>query len=365
MKIIFCLGGLTKGGEERVVVNLSNKLCAKHEIVIIGDITKIEYDIDKKVKIRSIVSKNRSKNFFISNIKRLVNMYKIILEESPDIIIAFLKEPTARVLFLKKFFAKIRRIPLIISVRNDPNSIFNNAINKLAVKFLYDEADGYIFQTNEAKEYFIESIQKKSIIIPNPINPEFVCEPWSGKRDSTIVTVGRLSEEKNQKLLIDAFAKITEKYDKYQLLIYGDGGKKEELLQYVESLKLDNKIFFKGVVNNIKDEIYKAGMFVLSSNFEGMPNALMEALTMGIPCISTDCPCGGPKFLIQTGKTGLLVPIKDVNELAKAMTIFIEDKKFANQLGKNANEAMKMLSPDIINEKWEKYIYKILEENKG
>ena len=118
-----------------------------------------------------------------------------------------------------------------------------------------------------------------------------------------------------------------------------------------------------GEVNNIQNVIRKDGMFVLSSNYEGMPNALMEAMALGLPCISTDCPCGGPRFLIKNDFNGILVAMNSVDELAGAMEKIILDQEFANFISKNAHKICNTLNPLKINKKWENYMRQILQES--
>ena len=111
-------------------------------------------------------------------------------------------------------------------------------------------------------------------------------------------------------------------------------------------------------MDNIKEKIYKAGLFVLSSDYEGMPNALMEAMALGIPCISTDCPCGGPRFLIKDGYNGYLV--NNEKELIGKMIKVIKEKN--KDISKNANNISKQLEPNTINNIWKDYIYKSAKE---
>ena len=239
----------------------------------------------------------------------------IIKKESPDIIIAFLPEPSFRLMVAKAFLP----VKTIISVRNDPNVEYDNYIKRLLVKVLYTKADGFVFQTPDAREWFPKKIRQKSVIIPNLIDEKFFCEPYTGKREKTVVNVGRLVEQKNQKLLIDAFYEFRKVHSDYRLKIYGDGPLKNELKEQIERLELVGSVKLMGEVFDIKKEIYKAGMFVLTSDYEGMPNALMEAMALGVPCISTDCPIGGPRFLIRSSDYGLLVKTGSENEVKNAM----------------------------------------------
>lgn len=358
MKILFCIGNLLKGGAERVAANLCNYLINENEIMIVTTKgKKSEYKLDKKIKVECLESEETNKNFVLKNIDRLKVLKEIMKTENPDIIISFLPEPSYRILFLKLFNRKLK---VIVSVRNDPKIEYKTIISRIIMKVLYPLADGFVFQTKEAQDYFNKKIQKKSTIIPNPIKEEFICEPYSGKREKIIVTVGRLEEQKNHKMLIDAFSKLPEQFNEYKLIIYGEGNLRKSLEEQVKKLNLTNRVLLPGQVYNIKEKIYKASLFVLSSDYEGMPNALMEAMALGIPCISTDCPCGGPRFLIKNGYNGYLIPTNDIYSLCKTMENVLCKEQI--EISKRANKIIVNLKPSKINAIWQDYINKITKE---
>lgn len=357
MRILFTLGTLNKGGAERVVANISNYLAKRNnEIHIVTTLKeKSFYKLNEKINLYGL--DNRIKyNFIMKNIKRLKKLKKILEEVNPDVIISFLPEPSYRILFLKMFNHKLK---VIVSVRNDPKMEYTSIINRAVMKILYPLAEGFVFQTKEAQEYFDKKIQKKSVIIPNPINEEFICEPYNGKREKKIVTVGRLEEQKNHKMLIKAFSKLPEGLSEYKLIIYGEGSLRPELEKQIKELNLLGRVFLPGQVDDVKNRIYKAGLFVLSSNYEGMPNALMEAMALGVPCASTDCPCGGPRFLIKNEYNGLLYNVNNELELKLAINKIIGDEELSKKISKNAQKRMLDLSPAKINEHWEEYIVSI------
>ena len=139
-------------------------------------------------------------------------------------------------------------------------------------------------------------------------------------------------------MLIEAFAQLSGEFGDYSLTIWGEGPERANLEELIKELNMQDRIFLPGASDNVLEEIYDEGIFVLSSDFEGMPNALMEAMALGLPCISTDCPCGGPKDLIKNGENGILVPVGNVNHLATAMKELISDNKKAREMEKKAIE---------------------------
>ena len=143
--------------------------------------------------------------------------------------------------------------------------------------------------------------------------------------------------------------------------IYGEGKLKYELMNYIKEMNLSNCVFLKGKTDSIKEKIYKAKAFVLSSNYEGMPNALMEALALGVPCISTDCPCGGPRELIQNNVNGILVENNNCEEMVKAIYNVIENEKLNKTLSVNSNNMKEEFLISKIADKWKKFINEIRE----
>ena len=123
---------------------------------------------------------------------------------------------------------------------------------------------------------------------------------------------------------------------------------------------MENRIFLPGVVENVKEKIYDSSLFVMTSDYEGMPNALMEAMALGLPVISTDCPCGGPKFLIENNINGILVEPNDIDELKNAIIKVLSDEGYSKMIAQNASEISEKLNPVKINDCWKTFIESIL-----
>lgn len=358
MKIMFYTSSLGKGGAERVISVLANELIKNHEItIVVNTLKNIAYKTDEKIKLIELDRKHIKSNI-IRNINRISVTEQIIKQEKPDIIISFLPIPSYRILSLK---SKIKDIPIIISDRNDPKQEYKSFIDKFLMKKLYKRADGFVFQTVQQKEYFSEFIRKKSTVIFNPIKDEFL-EIEERKKENNIINVGRLVEQKNQEMLINVFSKISDKYKEYSLKIFGDGPLKERLQRQINDLGLEDRVELCGISNNIKMELEKAKLFILCSDYEGMPNALIEAMAVGLPVISTDCPCGGPRELIEENKNGILVDIKDEDMLQEALEKVLSDNEFSKYIGENAKKIKYKLQLSKILQDWEEYINKIYKE---
>lgn len=357
-KILMYIDTMNLGGAQRVMGNLAEYFAGKGvEVVLVNDFVALpgvkQYDLPLAIK-RMYLRKDLGGNLILKNIERIKNLRKIINDENPDIVLSFLGATNLRMLI-----ATIG-LPLkkVVSVRNDPNKEYGTSfIRKFIAKQLFKLADGCVFQTRQASEYFTEDVRKKSEIIYNPVAQKFY-DAKLKKHRKNIITVGRLAPQKNHKLLIEAFAQIADTYPKDNLIIYGEGPLHDELASLVERLNLKNRVFLPGEEQDIVSKLEESKIFVLSSDYEGMPNALMEAMTVGLPCISTDCPCGGPRELIEDGVEGILFPVGDISKLKNALLRMLENDNMCKTMGEFAQKKSLSLELCKVLKKWEEYLLK-------
>ncbi|MBD5483087.1 MAG: glycosyltransferase family 4 protein [Lachnospiraceae bacterium] len=359
-QLIFLTLSLTKGGAERVICNMCNEHFVKQYRVTIISLmaAEPEYDLNPDITVLYVDKKPEQyrQNMavrFARRRKGLASLLKKVEHEGGRIgaLISFLPEPN----FLITSLSPRRGYPVIISVRNDPAKEYASKVRHLLMKLLYRRADGYVFQTREARDYFSFSthIIKNSAVIPNPLGKEFLDVPVRAFSEKEIVSVGRLEPQKAPLLLIHAFAGIHAEFPEYRLLFYGEGSLREEMQEEIKKAGLDEKIVLKGNTDRIRDDVGQASLFVLPSVYEGMPNALMEAMALGVPCVATDCPCGGPRSLIKPGENGILVPVGDEQELGRAMADLLRNLPKAALMGRRAQEITKELAPERIYQQWD------------
>ena len=355
MKLLFYINAIHEGGAERVMVNLAKQFTeVGYDVILVTSFSDSwEYQISPLVHRISMEAVEIKQNRLARNVRRISKLRDICRKEKPDVLISFMQEPNFRALL-----ASIG-LPLktIVSVRNDPAREYAGKIGRFVGKVLLPMADGCVFQTEQAKAWFPVRLQKKSAIIMNEVSETFF--DTVRENVANVVTVGRLNKQKNHELLLRAFSRISAKHPSEKLLIYGEGDQRALLAETIASLGLEGRVVLMGSTSQVAKALSEARIFVLSSDYEGMPNALMEALAVGVPSISTDCPCGGPQMLIEHEKNGLLVPVGDEVALAAAMDKLLSNKEYAEALGAAARESAKRYTPREIFEEWRAYVENI------
>lgn len=353
-KIMFYINAIHDGGAERVMVNLAEYFSENgYDTTLVTSFRDTwEYPLAATVRRLTLeeveIKQSRIKRNF-SRIKKLRDLCK---SEKPDILVSFMEEPNFRAILATRGLP----VKTLVSVRNDPIKEYAGKLGWFVGEVLLPMADGCVFQTRDAQKWFPKRLQKKSKIIYNAVKEDFYNVNRTPVRGE-IVTCGRLTEQKNHAMLISAFAEVVKQYPYATLKIYGEGTLREKLQNQIDSLNLNEKVFLMGATNDVAKALQTADLFVLSSDYEGMPNALMEAMAAGVPCISTDCPCGGPRELFGEDRSNKLVQCRDVNQMEKAIRSVL--KNIAD--GTIEKRKAEIFRPEKVNKMWEKYVIEITE----
>jgi GalNAc-alpha-(1->4)-GalNAc-alpha-(1->3)-diNAcBac-PP-undecaprenol alpha-1,4-N-acetyl-D-galactosaminyltransferase len=344
-KIVLITGTLGLGGAERVISILANQLNLlgyKVKIIQIYNNRK-DYYIDDNIEIVNLTMR---KSYIIRNIDMMLKLRREILSTDPLFAISFLSNVNIYMLASLLFVD----IPCIVSERSDPNKEPRKKILKFIRKILYKKAFKIVCQTSKSREYFLNNGFENIVVIPNPIeiNTNESIADFSSHR---LVSIGRLSKEKNHIMLFDAFKVFKKTNPKFCLEIYGEGPQHAFLERYVTENKISD-IKFMGFKKDIHNYIKGATGFILTSDFEGMPNALMEALAYGIPSISTNCDIGGPAELIEDNINGYLVDTGDHINLARKMMSLYCDFSLWTKFSSESIMSMKKYNVENITRKW-------------
>ncbi|WP_180002635.1 MULTISPECIES: glycosyltransferase [Acinetobacter] len=350
MKLLMIIPSLGSGGAERVISSLANDWVVKRKcelhMVIFTD-TKDFYKINRDIKVYRLNYNSNSKNKIFCLINLILQLRKIIININPDVCLSFLRESNILIIIASLGLNK----KIFISERDSPLTSIPQYY-KILRKKLYPLATGIIAQTMDYKFFIDNEINaSKSVVIPNPIRE---INTLDLNREKIIVNVGRLVPEKGQKYLLEAFA-LCKKRQGWKLVLVGDGVLRSILEKKVKDLDLSGQVFLVGKSNNVDDWLVKSSIFAFSSISEGFPNALAEAMSAGLPCVSFDCVTG-PSDLIEHGTNGFLVETKNIQKFSEYLDLLMEKEELRESIGLQAKLMSKRLNFDVISDQYFKYI---------
>lgn len=361
MKIGFLIKDLSSGGAERATVSLANYFALHSQDVEIITFNGSDsfYPLEELVSVHTAdlgeMEQSASLKRLIGSVKRIFAIRKIVKQRNLDVLIGMS--------FAMTWYAVLATVftgtKSVGTERSNPYRYKATKLNTFLRKLFYYFTDGYVFQTKRAAEFFGGKRSSRDIIIPNAIFNEtvYTLSP-PAERKKIICAVGRLIKLKRFDLLIDAFSQIADRIPGYMLFIFGEGEEKDDLENQIEYLGLKDRVILAGADPQAVKFVNYASVFVLSSDFEGMPNALLEALAMGVPCVSTRCEMG-PDELIEDGISGILTDVGSSEQLAEAMLEIIENPDLSRQLSENGRKLLKTHSIENISRIWLDYLSRI------
>lgn len=348
MKITFFIGSMGRGGAERVISILANDFCKRGwdvDIVLLLK-NKVEYPLEERIRIVDISPK--AGGYAKNVVYWLWGIRGYLKKRKPDRIVSFVGRINALVLTA----ALGLKLSIVVSERNDPKHDGRGAIMQWYCNRIYHCAKAIVYQNEHERSCFDKSLAHLGYIIPNPVS---VTAYRENVESTTVVTAGRLIEQKNQAMLIRAMEKVHRKYPEVKCRIYGEGLLREELQKQIDSLGLQDTVTLEGNVPDIHDRLAQCGIFVLTSNYEGLSNALIEAMMVGLPCITTDYP--GAQELITNGENGFVVPLNDDAALAEAIEILIENENnCAEKLAQKGQEDSARFRAEVVLKQWHSVI---------
>lgn len=362
-KLAFYIGSLEKGGAERVFVNLAEYFMKqgwqvvmvtqyrkKEEYVLADGIDRVISDISPQE-----TTENRIVNFY-RRFRKLRGVWK---QERPDLVLSCVGKNN----FMTIATTMFTKTKPVVSVVGEAKEEYPGRLMPMLADLLFPFAAGIILQTERSRGFFSKKIAKTAVILPNSLNPLFMRPRFQGERDKRIVSVGRLDANKNHEMMIRAFAALAQKYPEHTLTVYGDGELRADLQELIVSLGLSERVFLPGVTANVADRIERAELFLLTSYSEGLSNALIEAMALGLTVIATDVPGGGTEELISHGENGWVIPVGSQKALVEAMDLLLSDQELAAGLGEQAHRIQERLAPERVNGLWQAYFETITGSN--
>lgn len=339
MKITLVIPTLQQGGAERVMSELANNLTGLGHEVHLCLLAKSQdfYVVESRVVIHRLGFENKGTILkALSEVRTFIKLRRLLIQERPDVVLSFMDKFNIFTILASRFL----HLKVFISDRNNPRKkapIFRNQLKRLT----YRHATGIIAQTSLAKNILKSTTKNKNIrVIANPVKK--IDTNLGITKENIILNIGRMVPEKGQKYLIEAFSKMEDQ--NWQLVILGDGELRIALEKQIVDLNIKHKVLMPGSVKNIDEWLARSSVFAFPSVSEGFPNALIEAMAAGLPCVSFDCDAG-PSDIILNRVNGILVKCKDTVALTNALNELCKNSVLRSELARAALVVKESLNP--------------------
>jgi GalNAc-alpha-(1->4)-GalNAc-alpha-(1->3)-diNAcBac-PP-undecaprenol alpha-1,4-N-acetyl-D-galactosaminyltransferase len=358
MKIIFLVSSLGAGGAERVATTLCNAWAARgDQVTLVPTFSgggKPFYEVSNNVKLIYLADLVGSTGKTPLNyIRRLFALRSLIAREKADVVISFLPNVNVAAIVSSASLS----VPVICCERSDPSVRNLSFFWKMACRFAYRYADVLVVQTNAVANsignIFPHLKEVRTIANPLPNGVISLKKEVASGTQKALLSLGRLSDVKQVAAILNAFASVASDHPDWVLHIYGDGPLRAQLRSHIYTLCLQNRAFLMGRTDTPWQVMAKADAFVMASKYEGFPNALLEAMAIGLPCVTFDCP-SGPREISMDGKVALLVSLNDEQALAQALQQLMGDADLRQTLGENARASViERYALDNILQQWD------------
>lgn len=356
MRLCLAISSLAAGGAERVLTQLADHwVDAGHDVLLLTTHDRggaPHYRTDARVRLASV---DPLRGAPLRHPLLVRSLRRAISRERPDVVISFLNYTNIFVLTACRGLG----IPVIVSERLDPRVIGIGRSWEVLRRLTYRHAARLVAQTSTAGALYEHLAPGRLVVIPNPVaaprGAAGMPDGWPEPPASTVIAVGRLQHQKGFDLALRAFKNLSPEFPAWRFIILGEGPLRGELEQLREDLGLADRVFMPGRVPDPEPWLRQADIFLMSSRSEGFPNALAEAMAVGLPVVSTDCP-SGPADLVTNGHDGLLVRPDDAEELARGLRALMVSAELRQRLGSEAVRVVERFSPPAVFAAWDKLV---------
>lgn len=355
MKIVFLTSSIGFGGAEKMLFFVANSLQRRGNNCMILNLDRAAAYVNTRTQQAeaSIPVVTLTHGGHRDTVRQIVRHTR---EFGGQILVGFTEYPN----LYGRLASMMLRIPSVMSERGDPSRTMGKGLATRVSKFLIGGSRGGVFQTPGAMAQYGHGLRKRGTVIPNPIfvNDPVPEVPWE-LRKKTVVSVGRLDNfQKRYDVMLEAFRIFYATHPDYRLKLWGDGEDAEKIRSWAVEKQIP--VDFMGVSARPMADIASDGMFLITSDYEGISNALLEAMAAGLPCVSTDHTPGGARLLISHRENGMLAPVGDCEKLAQAMSTLADDPTLAEKCGENAKKVLTRFAPEKIIDLWEQYLQRLI-----
>lgn len=365
MHLALTISSLAAGGAERVLTELANYWVSKEHRVSLVTLASPDtppfYPLDPRVELIQLGQAQHIESF-LKRLKHILGrifcLRTTLRRLHPDVVVSFVDVMNITTL-LASYGLKI---PVVVSERTDPNQHILPPFYRWLRWKVYPWARALIVQTSAAADYFPAAFKEFLTVIPNAVVESTYFKKEHASQARCLITVGRLSAEKDHETLLRAFAAVHVFYPHLQLTIYGEGSEREALEQLVRNLNLENHVQLPGAIQGVHEALADADIFIFPSRYEGFPNALCEAMGVGLPVVVSDC--SGNRAVVTDGLNGRLFPVGDEAALKMILMTLIENPHERQRLGQNAREISKQLHPTRILKMWDDVVTPLFSSKK-
>ena len=393
-KVLMVMPVMKGGGAERVAALLLNEFHKNGygcEFIITSTKTDdiINRDLNPEITVTSIKDNEQKRNVISKIGRRLLRIFSSVLCKSFEVFkrsvppsfayLSFISEYSGEIKALRETFKNNPEatiisflqpsIPMtllalrgldnkvIVSERGNPERLMKKRYGYRFIEKYYQRADAVVFQTQDAKKIYPPAIAQKGTVIFNPIKDNLPL-PYTGEREKYITTFCRISRQKNLSVLVDAFAKFHEEVQDYRLKIIGETQNDDDLASLNEAITLAEQLGIMDYIDflpfdaQVHNQIIRDAIYANSSDYEGMSNAMLEAMAIGMPVVCTDCPIGGAAAVIRNGENGFLTEVGNSEEMCEAFKKIAGSRELSDKLSKNAAKIREELSLENTAKKW-------------
>uniref|UniRef100_UPI00333E1B43 glycosyltransferase family 4 protein n=1 Tax=Castellaniella defragrans TaxID=75697 RepID=UPI00333E1B43 len=346
MRILFLVSSMHGGGAERVAATLANAWARRGDEVTLvccySGRGTCAYSLDEGVRLLWLADRLRGPRW-LRPVRKLFALRALARETAPDRVLSFLTNVNVTALLALRGLG----LPLVVSERTDPaHSVNLEPMLRRLRRWTYPWARRVVVQTRQSMPHLMQAAPgtRRLSAIPNPL-PDGLPAPRAREPGAVdrrrLAALGRFNPVKRFEALIEVFASLAARHPDWDLVIWGDGPRRESCLRRVAELGLETRILLPGRTEAPWRELLGAHAFVLSSAVEGFPNAMLEAMALGLPCAAVDCP-SGPRELSRAGRDALLVAAGDDAALAAALDqLMSATPQWREDLGRRAAESVR------------------------